>query len=308
MSVRILLGPQRPTASVGDAVRDLVPDGETVGVISAGWQEAENDLDELYDVVRRPLVDLQLYARCATLMEQAPQLGAAHRKRQDTLRALQRLYRRRLGHLMDAAVDIFEVDSDLATLDQRHAVTQVRALDRHHLQRVRAAHLEYGKVESVSGRSIRARLREEIDQSLESVSTVIVTGGNVGVLMSRLRVLNMHEALAHKNLIAWSAGAMALCDRVVLYHDLAPQGQRDAELFDEGMGLTPGLVVLPNARRRLDTSRATRLGLMSRRFAPRRTVTLDADTVLRIENGKLRMAKHTSRLSRGGTLKPVRVR
>lgn len=305
---QVLLGPQRPDATVGEAVHALVPQGQSVAVISAGWQEAENDLDELRDVVDRPLVDLLIYARCDTLIHQSPELGEAHRHRQITLRALQRLYRRRLGHLIDAAVDIFEVDNDLATLDQRHAVTQVRALDRHHLQRVRAAHLEYAQVEANADPGVRTRLRDEVADALADVSTVVITGGNVGVLMSRLRLLGLAELLAEKNIVAWSAGAMALCERVVLYHDLAPQGQRDAELFDEGLGLVPGYVVLPNARRRLDPSQSTRLGLMSRRLAPRRTVTLDNASVLTFEDGKLVGVTASQRVSRSGALKKVRVR
>ena len=304
----VLLGPQRPDPTVGEAVHALVPEGQSVAVISAGWQEAENDLDEIREFVHRPLVDLLIYARCDTLIHQAPELGEAHRHRQITLRALQRLYRRRLGHLIDAAVDIFEVEIDLATLDQRHAVTQVRALDRHHLQRVRAAHLEYEQVEGTTDLAVRARLRDEVKAALEEVSTVIITGGNVGVLMSRLRLLGMRELLAGKNIVAWSAGAMALCERVVLYHDLAPQGQRDAELFDEGLGLVPGFVVLPNAKRRLDPSQATRLGLMSRRLAPRRTVTLDNPSMLTFDDGKLTAVRKSQRLSRSGVLKKVRVR
>jgi hypothetical protein len=293
---------------VGEAVHGIVPEGQTVAVISAGWQEAENDLDEIGQVVDRPLVDLMIYARCDTLLNQSPELGEAHRRRQVALRALQRLYRRRLGHLIDACVEIFEVESELAQLDQRHAVTQVRALDRHHLQRVRAAHLEYAQVESATNLAARTRLRGEVASVLDGGTTVIVTGGNIGVLMSRLRLLGMSELLAGKNIVAWSAGAMAMCERVVLYHDLAPQGQRDAELFDEGLGLVPGYVALPNAKRRLDKSQTTRLGLMSRRLAPRRTVTLDSGSMLTFDDARLAAVRGSMRLSRTGVLKKVRTR
>jgi len=44
--VRVLLGPQNPVRNFGEAIRETgLPEGP-LAVISAGWQEAENDLDE----------------------------------------------------------------------------------------------------------------------------------------------------------------------------------------------------------------------------------------------------------------------
>ncbi|MFK7888832.1 MAG: hypothetical protein AB8G16_18390 [Gammaproteobacteria bacterium] len=308
MSLRVLLGPQRTLPVIGEEVAALTDADETVAVISAGWQEAENDLEDLHKVVQRPLEDLLLYGRSETLTSDAPELGAAHRERQDTLRQLQRQYRLRLGHLMQAAEDIFEVSGDLAPLDQRHAITQLRALDRHHLQRLAAAHARYLEVEQAHGGQILADVRGTLQAQLDGVRCVIITGGNVGVLSSRLRLLGLKSMLADKHIVAWSGGAMALCERVVLYHDRAPQGLRDAEIFDEGLGLAPGLVVLPNARRRLDTTRTTRLGLMSRRFAPRRVVTLDPGQIVRMKDDKLDSVTQSRRLTRDGELKKLKVR
>ncbi|MEM6639496.1 MAG: hypothetical protein AAF610_06305 [Pseudomonadota bacterium] len=308
MTQVVLLGPQRPEPTVGDAVRALTSDGETVGVISAGWQEAENDLDDLSEIINRPLADLLVYARCESLLERSPELARAHHERQATLQSLQRLYRRRLQHLINAAVDIFEVDDTLVPLDQRHAITQVRALDRHHLQRVRAAHAAFIEETSAFDSAPRDALRAQIEQILADVSTVVITGGNVGALMSRMRLLGLGDLLADKHIVAWSAGAMALCERVVLYHDLAPQGRRDAELFDEGFGVVPGVVALPNARRRLDETQPTRVGLMARRLAPRRAIALDNPTQLTLAGGVLRGAVNARQLTRSGTLKAVRAR
>ena len=67
--IRILLRPQRPTATVGDAVHALTEPGETVAVISAGWQEAEGDIQELDDAINRPLLDLTLYARTDSVLD-----------------------------------------------------------------------------------------------------------------------------------------------------------------------------------------------------------------------------------------------
>ena len=59
--------------------------------------------------------------------------------------------------------------------------------------------------------------------------------------------------------IAWSAGAMALTERVLLFHDRAPHGPAHAEFLDAGLGWIPGCVLLPHARRRLRTDDPARM-------------------------------------------------
>ena len=44
-----------------------------------------------------------------------------------------------------------------------------------------------------------------------------------------------------------SAGAMALSERIVLFHHHAPQGRRDAELLDAGLGIVRRRILLPHA-------------------------------------------------------------
>jgi hypothetical protein len=75
--------------------------------------------------------------------------------------------------------------------------------------------------------------------------------------------------------VAWSAGAMVLTERVVLFHDDPPHGEPAAELLDAGLGLVRDIVALPDARRRLAMSDPDRLAALSRRFAPATCVTLD---------------------------------
>jgi hypothetical protein len=294
---------------VNAAVHELTGEGETVGVISAGWQEAEGDLHEMQELIERPLLDLGLYRRANAVVEASQAVREAHRKRQDRLRLLQRYYRVRLSHAMNAAVAVLESDDEeeVIKLEQRHAIAQLRALDRHHLGRVRAAHAAYDEVQSVHEAEALLDQRREIEELLAPLSTVVITGGNVAVLISRLRLMGMERLLRDKHLVAWSAGAMALCDRIVLYHDRAPQGRRDAEIFDVGLGLVRGLIVLPNARRRLDTGLTTILGLLSRRFAPRRCATLDNASVVRVEDNRVVAATDASRITRKGKLGRLRL-
>ena len=75
--------------------------------------------------------------------------------------------------------------------------------------------------------------------------------------------------------VAWSAGAMALTERVVLFHDFVPHGVAQTEVYGAGIGVVPGVVVLPHARRRLRVGDPIRMSVLARRFAPARCLVLD---------------------------------
>jgi hypothetical protein len=62
---------------------------------------------------------------------------------------------------------------------------------------------------------------------------------------------------------------------VVLSHDRAALGASLTEVFDAGLGVVPGLVVLPHARRRLLTDDHPRMSVLARRFAPSPCLVLD---------------------------------
>ena len=68
--------------------------------------------------------------------------------------------------------------------------------------------------------------------------------------------------------VAWSAGAMELTERVVLFHDREAQGASLTEVFDAGVGMIAGLVLLPHARRRLLTDDPLRMSALAHRFVP----------------------------------------
>jgi hypothetical protein len=75
--------------------------------------------------------------------------------------------------------------------------------------------------------------------------------------------------------VAWSAGAMALAERVVLFADEAVQGSGHAEVYRRGMGLVRGVVPLPHARRRLHLDDPVRVAAFARRFADACCLILD---------------------------------
>lgn len=300
--VRIFLGPQSPAQNLGAAVGKL-PDGP-LAVISAGWQEAEGDLDELEEEVGRPLEDLRLYARAEDLTARDPSLADAIRERQDRLVDLQRLYRLRLKQLAIAARRMIEADGDgeLLAAEQRHAVAQLRALDRHHLHRSESIWSGFlGTYGAASHPSIAGHANE-LRGILQRSAGVIITGGNVAVLINRMRLLGIAAMLDSIPIVAWSAGAMALTDRIVLFHERSPEGRRDAEVFGAGCGIVPGYVLLPDAHRRLRIRDRLRMGLMSRRFAPDVCVTLDNGNEVVIDDVATRSVEGARQLRRDGRL------
>jgi hypothetical protein len=86
-----------------------------------------------------------------------------------------------------------------------------------------------------------------------------------------------------ETLVAWSAGAMVLTERIVLFHDQVAQGVAHTEVYGEGLGVVHGLVLLPHARRRLRVDDPLRMGVLARRFAPSGCVVLDDGVRLPLE-------------------------
>lgn len=280
-----LLGPQRLHPTVGEAARRLGLKGPCA-LITAGWQEREDETEELEAALGLPAVNLRLYARWERLRAEDPALGVAHRARQDRLRRLQSLYRGRLGGLMDAARRLLAMAGEPALLEpeRRSAVTAVRALDAHHLQRITETHLAFEEAMHPGARAAVAGQRAALARALAGCDSVVLAGGHIAVLLGRLRLFGLEALLRDKPIIAWSAGAMALCERVVLFHDSPPWGAGDAELLDFGLGLAPGLVVLPHAKKRLRLADRERVLLMARRFRPAACVPLDpGDAIERVD-------------------------
>ncbi|MGB5163662.1 MAG: Type 1 glutamine amidotransferase-like domain-containing protein [Woeseiaceae bacterium] len=301
---RLLLGPQRPVANVGTAIAGTMNADEPIAVISAAWQEAEGDIDDVRKLVPNPLHDLNLYQRADELFANDETLRNAYRTRQDQLIEQQQMYRLRLRHLTIAARGILRAEGNVAAIadERRHAISQLRALDKHHLRQIRKINNRF--TEQFNGQQ-HAALEDniaEIRQQLAGVNTVLITGGNVVVLLNRLALFDLKPVLEQKNLVAWSAGAMVLCDRIVLFHDRLPQGRRDPEVMCEGLGLISDTVVLPDAGNRIRKNDLIRISLFSRRFSPAACLTLDNGSELLVQHGKVRHCESVRHISRDGRL------
>lgn len=274
----VLLGPQRLRPTLIDAVRGLgIPDDAPIATVTAGWQEREPDDHELDEHLGGRTTNLQLYRRAEAVLRHDPELGAAHHRRQEILKRLQGLYALRLRHIM-ASCDalLCEPGDDRPLLEARaEAIEAVRELDARHLERVREVHAGFQEFAHPLERTALAREREELARMVESAGAVAIAGGHVAVLLNRLALFGLGPVLATRPVIAWSAGAMAVSERVVLFHDRPPHGPGWAEVLEAGLGLARGVVPFPHAKRRLDLENRARVALAARRFAPALCLALD---------------------------------
>jgi peptidase E len=306
MSVQIMLGPQSPHSNLKNAIDSLSVNGPVVS-ITAGWRDSEAEIDELQAAIGSPIEDLNLYHLAEELFSREPKLHALHRERQDKLLELQRLYRIRLTPGMTAARKLLrdKAESDLLRLEQRAAISQVRSLDRHHLRRISAIHQEFDRRRAEVLIPSATSLVQSLQKKLAESGLVLIAGGHVSVLINRIRLFRLVDMLAQKPIIAWSAGAMVLGERIVLFHDDAPQGKRDAEVLDAGLGIVRNVIPLPQAKSRLDWSSRSRMALFSRRFAPAKCCTLDNGSMIHMQDGRMTYASQSSVITRNGMKKPV---
>lgn len=307
--MRVLLGPQRPVVNLAAGFERAGLGEQPVAVISAAWQEAEGDIDDVRKCLPNSLSDLRLYGRAEELFAADKSLLLAYRNRQDQLIEQQRLYRLRLRQLTIAAREILRVKGNAAAIaeERRHAISQLRALDRHHLRQVRKIHTRYDEAIDAQNNTLLQQHVAAIREQLEQHDTVLITGGNVVVLINRLQLFGLGPMLQRKHIVGWSAGAMVLCDRVVLFHDRMPQGRREPEVMCEGLGLVSGTVLLPDATGRLRTREPVRSSLFSRRFAPATCLTLDNESLLLMRDGHVLESHQVRHISREGKYQQVKV-
>lgn len=305
----ILLGPQRHRPIVRQAVEFLAPrrGDAAIALVTAGWEEREAEDQELRDHLERPAVNLQVWSRVESIFEQDPELLQAMRQRHDLLRRLQEIYRLRLEHQLEAARALLRRIGDGALLepDRQSAVEMVRTLDREHVERVAQVHREFEARWQPGQRDSVQPHAAAVAELVADAPCVCLAGGHVGVLLHRLRLFGLPQLLADKPVVAWSAAAMVLSQRIVLFHDAPPQGGGDAEVMEAGLGLVAGVVPLPHARRRLLLDDERRVALMARRFAPDLCIALNDDNRLDWDGQRWSAAAGTRRLLATGRLQEV---
>jgi hypothetical protein len=289
----ILLGPQRrPT--VDAAIRSLSLAGAGLGgpvaTITAGWQEREGDDGELSGLLGGRDTNLGLYRRWRDTQDRDPGFAAAERRVQGELAELQDLYLLRLDHALRAVYALQRRSGDELRAEAiAAAVAAVRELDAAHLRRVNGVRGEFFAELRPHDRPVIAGHRAEVAGIVREAAALVIAGGHVGVLADVLHLFNVAAAVSAQDpaapVIAWSAGAMALTDRIVLFGDRSPQGPGHAEVYGSGLSVLRDVALLPHARARMLLDDAPRMAVFAQRFGPGRCVLLDVGTRIEFDSG-----------------------
>ncbi len=280
----VLLGPQRrPT--VDAVVRSLDLDGP-IATVTAGWQEREPDDQLLSTLLGGRDVNLGLYQRWLDVQDRDPEYAAGQRRLGSVLGELEDTYLLRLDYALQAVYALqyrAGSEQDSAGADAvTDAIGAVRELDAAHLHQVDLVRGEFFAELRPHDRPVIAEHRAAVAGLLGEASALVVAGGHVGVLAEVLHLFNLAAARLSR-VIAWSAGAMALADRIVLFHDRSPHGPGHPEVYGTGLSLLREVVLLPHARARLLLDDTPRMAVFARRFAPARCILLENGT--RLEAG-----------------------
>jgi hypothetical protein len=293
----ILLGPQHAQPQVTRVLRELGV--KRAATITAGWQEREADAGVMPEL-GVPSDNLTLHARADAVFARDHELSAAYKVRQVRLKLMQDFYRVRLAHLNDAAraISVRHVDPALLAEERAASLALVRELDRDHLARCKEVHAAFASRWSLE-RVVEPR--EQIAAQIAQADAIVIAGGHVAVLLNRLRMFDVARLWGEKPVIAWSAGAMALADQVVLFHDDPPSGAPIAEVLDAGLGFVRDLVALPNPRMRLRLDNRERVAQLAERFGAR-CIAMDHRARIDVIDGHVVSGAGNQRLTADGTI------
>jgi hypothetical protein len=274
-----LLGPQRrPT--VDSVVRSAGLAAGPFVTVTAGWQEREPDDAELSALLGGRAVGLGLYRRWLDVQERDPEYAAAERALQGVLAEMADTYLLRLDYALQAVYALQHRAFGASAAGEvaeaaAEAVAAVRELDTAHLRRVNEVRGEFFARLAPHDRPVIAGHRAAVAGQVSNAAALIVAGGHVGVLAEVLHLFNV-AAVLRVPVIAWSAGAMALADRIVLFGDRSAHGPGHPEVYGSGLSVVRDVVLLPHARARLLLDDTPRMAVFAQRFAPSLCVLLES--------------------------------
>jgi hypothetical protein len=311
-SIRVVvLGPQRLQRTLAEALAAIGHrTSEPIATVTAGWEERESEDEELREHLGKRSANLRLYERADAALREDPELRAAVRWRTERLREVQELYRIRVAHALEAARELFRREprangADLLALERAGAIGTLRALDTEHEKLIGDIRAEFVARCRPYERPAVVRQRAEVERTLADSPVVCVAGGHVAILLDVLRLFEFPRLLGKRTLVVWSAGAMALAERVVLFHESPPEGQGSAELLDTGLGLVRGILPLPHARQRLRLDDPRRVALLALRFQPLLAIPLDEGARLEWNGKTWRGRADTRKLTGDGALAEI---
>jgi hypothetical protein len=301
----VLLGTQRWDPSLGTTVAAVGVQGK-IAVVTAGWQEREAEDDDLEAHLAKlggHTINLRLHARGEEVFASDPALANALHERQQRLRLHQDCYRIRLEAALEADRIIHQRQAAPSILEEEMeaSINAIRALDEWHLEHCLEVHAEFEQKWKIGERPAVAKHREEVAAIVAGCNAIAIAGGHVATLVNRLALFAIGKLVGGRAVFAWAAGAMAISDRIVLFHDDPPQGPGASEILDAGIGLASGVVVLPEPERRIRFDRPDTIQRKVHRFAPALCLALPASAYVTWSEGKAVSASGALELCADGT-------
>lgn len=261
----------------------------------------------------RALPNLSLFSELSALVREAPELGEAWAELRRAEQTARRFYLEHNAHLLAlfrrTLREAKELEPGLSVprlLSRDGPTDGPRPLTRHAIARqLRQAlrtleenddHL-FQLLGEIERRAIDAAgltyhpgwraARERLEQRILSASAILLFGGRLDLLLDGLRFFRLRDALAEAlrrgaQLVAMSAGAMVLCERVIVYDDFA-ETPRDFQLYDRGLELVRDLQLLPHCMERIQTDDPDNLAYLARRFRNHTCVGLNQRSFLLLE-------------------------
>ena len=204
-----------------------LPPGTVAATITAGWRAREPEDAELDRLLGGGTVNLRLYERWLDVLDRDHELAAAEVNHRAVAEELQELYALQVERANQAMDAIRRTATRPRTRDGAlsDAEAALRLLDERHLDRMSESWAEFEAAWRPAERDPVARHRDRVRAELDRAGVLVLTGGHVGVL---LHVLRLFAVTPPADVLAWSAGAMALTDRAWRHDTTADAGARPA--------------------------------------------------------------------------------
>ncbi len=263
--------------------------------------------------------NLSLYYEFKRFCKKEPELAENYREKQKALRRVMALYRRsnRMGlqllkvqlatvqkwypewsfaSLLDHAEQNAGRGHDalgLAAEELRLQLKRIREQDEWLLERLERLEAAFQDGHALRQNKSWLAKRRLLSGRIRGSATVVLYGGHLAVLLNRLRFFDLGGALqenlaAGGTIVARAAGAMALGERVVVYHDEYQDRHHTFEVLGRGVGLLPGLLLLPQHAERIRKGSQDHLTFLARRFPLRACIGLDEGAVLVVDGAERR--------------------
>jgi hypothetical protein len=270
------MGPIVDTEAVAAELAALQVDGP-VALVTAGWEEAERNDAELDRAIGGGTRNLGLFGRRLDIMDRDPEYAAADRALRAAVADMREVYLVQLRYALRGVEAVRQHAAKarrLAGGELEEAVETVRALDERYATRLLEAQHDFYSSVPPHEREVIADHRAEVAAIVDECVAVVVAGGHVRVLTDCLHLSNLGAVLGDRPLVAWSSGAMAVAERVMVVDD-DDLADRPDEVLDAGIGAVRGVVPIVAAGHRLRPDNRNHLAVLARRVAPRVCVLLD---------------------------------